>query len=176
MDEAQEIADAKEDAIRECLRKQLEEFELLRSIYCHTGEFMTDDSKVIYEIAEFLNDERSSIERNLDYRIKFDINSAIKCELAVELTKLYPLHGTPIITIRTNSLSNKEEAFLKKTLVEYIDEFVDKTEPYVFQIISWLQDNTVAVTMKMKKAIMDAKREIQIDNENLNSSESGKKK
>ncbi|XP_070504097.1 RWD domain-containing protein 2A [Chironomus tepperi] len=125
---------------RECLRKQLEEYELLKSMYSNPGEFQTDNPYLINDIEAYLAGERSIIEEKLDYRIKLQMDT-IKVELSVILSKNYPILEQPMLILRTDILSKHQEKILKSAIENYIETEVDKTEPYMFQVISWLQDN-----------------------------------
>lgn len=127
--------------VKECLRKQLEEYELLKSIYYKHGEFQTDNMLLVSDIQDFLDGTRNSIHEKLDFRIKIQLTDNIKMELSVMLGQLYPPYEIPIMTFRTDSLSKKEESIVQRAVELFIEKEVDKTEPYIFQIISWLQDN-----------------------------------
>lgn len=125
---------------RECLRKQAEEYELLQSMYSNPGEFQTDNPLLISDIRDFLTGMRTSVHENLDYRIKLQLNG-IKMELSVVLTQYYPSYEQPRLIIRTDSLTKQQEKAIKIAIENYIETEVDKDEAYMFQIISWLQDN-----------------------------------
>ena len=60
---------------------------------------------------------------------------------SIELFKLYPLIEIPQMTLRTNGLNKKQEKILEMALDEFIEENVDKSDPYIYQAILWLQDN-----------------------------------
>jgi len=125
---------------RECLRKQLEEYELLKSMYSNPGEFQTDNPFLVNDIEAYLTGERASIDEKLDYRIKLQMDT-IKIELSVILSKNYPILEQPMLIIRTDTLSKQQEKILRSAIENYIETEVDKSEPYMFQVISWLQDN-----------------------------------
>ncbi|CAG9797904.1 unnamed protein product [Chironomus riparius] len=125
---------------RECLRKQLEEYELLKSMYSNPGEFQTDNPYLINDIEAYLTGERASVDEKLDYRIKLQMD-AIKVELSVILSKNYPIIEQPMLILRTDTLSKQQEKILRSAIENYIETEVDKSEPYMFQVISWLQDN-----------------------------------
>lgn len=125
---------------RECLRKQLEEYELLKSMYSNPGEFQTDNPFLVNDIEAYLTGERASIDEKLDYRIKLQMDT-IKIELSVILSKNYPILEQPMLIIRTDTLSKQQEKILRSSIEDYIETEVDKSEPYMFQVISWLQDN-----------------------------------
>lgn len=127
--------------IRECLRKQVEEFELLKSMYSNPGEFHADNPNLVNDIDDFLRGNRSGVNQKLDYRIKLDINEKLKIELSVLLSHFYPSHEQPMLMIRTDSFTRQQEKIVKDAIEHYIETEIDKSEPYMFQVITWLQDN-----------------------------------
>lgn len=130
------------DLVKDCLKMQLEEFDLLKSIYQRPGECTIDNPLLESDINDFIIGVRSSIHENLDYRIKFNLSERIKCELSIFLPQLYPLYEIPMLTIRTDNLHKKQEDILKKAIEEHIHNNIDKTCPYIYQIIDWMQDNS----------------------------------
>lgn len=127
--------------LRESLRKQLEEYELLNSIYSMPGEFQSDNPGLIVTIQDFLTGHRARVDEKLDFRIKIRLTEKIKMELSVMLGQLYPTHEQPTLIIRTDSLNKNQESLIKRAIENFIETEVDKSEPYIYQIISWLQDN-----------------------------------
>lgn len=127
--------------LRESLRKQLEEYELLNSIYSMPGEFQSDNPYLVTVIQEFLNGTRSRVDEKLDFRIKFQISEKIKIELSIILGQYYPSIETPMFTIRTDTLSKSQEKMVKQAIENFIETEVDKSEPYIYQVFNWLQDN-----------------------------------
>lgn len=142
--------------LRESLRKQHEEFELLKSIYSMPGEFRTDNSLLVDEIQEFLRGNRASVEEKLDFRIKIQLTEKIKMELSVILGQLYPTHDLPMFTIRTDTLSKIQEKLVKQAIESYIETDVDKNEPYIYQVVNWLQDNVEEI-VKTKSLSQETK-------------------
>jgi uncharacterized membrane protein len=128
-------------SLRNCLRKQLEEYELLKSMYSNPGEFQSDNPFLVNDIREFLNGNRSSVSEKLDYRIKLQLSESLKMELSFVLSHYYPTHEQPMIIIRTDSLSKQQEKQIKEAIEKFIEIEVDKSDPYIFQIITWIQDN-----------------------------------
>lgn len=135
------MANNKDDSItKECLRKQLEECELLKSMYSNPGEFQSDTPYLINEIEQYLSGSRNSIDEKLDYRVKLT-SGDIHMELSVVLGHNYPLVEKPMLIIRIATLSRHDEKLVKEAIDNFIDTEVDKTEAYMFQVVSWLQDN-----------------------------------
>lgn len=133
--------------LRESLRKQVDEYELLKSIYSMPGEFRSDNPDLVEIIQDFLSGKRTGVNEKLDFRIKVQLSDKIKMELSVMLGQLYPSHEQPILTIRTDSLNKHQETLMKRAIENFIENEVDKSEPYIYQIISWLQDNVDDIVM-----------------------------
>lgn len=126
---------------RESMRKQLEEYEMLQSIYSMPGEFTSDNPFLVDDIRSFLSGHRSTISEKLDFRIKIQVTETVKMELSVMLGQLYPTHESPMFTIRTDTLTKSQEKLVERAIEQYIQTEVDRSDPYIFQVISWLQDN-----------------------------------
>jgi RWD domain/Protein of unknown function (DUF1115) len=138
--------------IRECLRKQVEEYELLKSMYSNPGEFQQDNPYLAKDIEDFLCGNRASIDEKLDYRIKLEINEKIKIELSVLLSHYYPAHEQPLLMIRTDSFTRQQEKLVKEAIEHYIETEIDKNEAYMFHVITWLQENFERLIGQQKKA------------------------
>lgn len=146
---------------RESLRKQLEEYELLKSIYSMPGEFHTDSPYLVSDIQEYLSGNRPMINEKLDFRIKVQLTDKVKMELSIMLGQLYPTLDPPTFIIRTDTLSKTQETLVKRAIEKFIETEVDKTEPYIYQIISWLQDNLDKIVKQKKEAIDEDLEEMQ---------------
>ncbi|XP_061400194.1 RWD domain-containing protein 2A-like [Musca vetustissima] len=131
---------------KECIAKQLEEVDMLSSIYCSPGEMHIFDPGVISDFNEFLENPTTEnvmlcIKAHLDYSIKLQCGRPNeKLEVRIELPHMYPLLENAIVIVHTPLLTKNKEIYLKKELEIYI-ESMDKSETYIYQVLSWLQDN-----------------------------------
>lgn len=57
------------------------------------------------------------------------------------LSHYYPSHEQPMLMIRTDSFTRQQEKQVKEAIEKYIETEIDKNEPYMYQVITWLQDN-----------------------------------
>uniref|UniRef100_A0A1I8MA54 Uncharacterized protein n=1 Tax=Musca domestica TaxID=7370 RepID=A0A1I8MA54_MUSDO len=130
---------------KECITKQLEEVDMLSSIYCSPGEMHIFDPGVISDFNEFLHNPTNEnvmmcLKAHLDYSIKLQCGRQNdKIEIRIELPHMYPLLENAIVIVHTPLLTKNKEIYLKKELELYI-ESMDKTETYIYQVLSWLQD------------------------------------
>ncbi|XP_018784493.1 PREDICTED: RWD domain-containing protein 2A [Bactrocera latifrons] len=130
----------------QCITKQLEEVDLLSSIYCTPGEMHILDASVISDFHDFLKTPivvpTNVLKAHLDYIITVSVlhgKSKEKVDIRIELPNLYPLLENAIVTIFSTLLGKAKEQHLKREIEKYINT-MDKSECYVFQVVSWLQD------------------------------------
>uniref|UniRef100_A0A1I8NMY6 RWD domain-containing protein n=1 Tax=Stomoxys calcitrans TaxID=35570 RepID=A0A1I8NMY6_STOCA len=139
------------DVYKDCISKQLEEIDMLSSIYCSPGEMHIFDPGVITDFNEFLQSpSNENIPKYLKAHMDFNIvlqcscdamgKSQSKLEVRVELPHLYPLLENAIVIVHTPLLSKNKELFLKKELENFI-ETMDTSETYIYQVLSWIQDH-----------------------------------
>lgn len=149
--------------IKICLQKQLDELEMLTSIYCNPGELRIDDHSIAADINEFLEDRLNDLNRQLDYTIMLEHNNS-KIYVNCQLPHLYPCSKLADISVRSSVFSKVEENALKKKLEEYLHT-VDKSEVYVFEVLSWLQENidTFIGTQENQTKSSDNKRWIEFE-------------
>ena len=143
---------------RDCITKQLEEVDMLSSIYCSPGEMHIFDPGVISDFNEFLQHPTNEnlttlLKSQLDYNIKLDmqhVKGKTKLDVRIELPHLYPSLENAIIIVHTPLLSKNKEIYLKNTIEQFINT-MDKSEAYIFQVLSWLQDEIEGILKKDNK-------------------------
>ncbi|XP_075168208.1 RWD domain-containing protein 2A isoform X2 [Haematobia irritans] len=138
------------DVYKNCISKQLEEIDMLSSIYCSPGEMHIFDPGVITDFNEFLENPSNEnivkyLKAHMDFNIVLQCNGLAdrvenKLEVRIELPHLYPLLENAIVIVHTPLLSKNKEIYLKKELESFI-ETMDKDETYIFQVLSWIQDH-----------------------------------
>ncbi|XP_037948896.1 RWD domain-containing protein 2A [Teleopsis dalmanni] len=146
----------------ECITKQLEEVDLLSSIYCSPGEMKILDPSVISDFNDFLKNPRESImalRSNLDYIINvavvLDNNKEEKVEIRIELPHLYPKLENAIVIVHSTLLSKTKEKYLKVKVEKFIDQ-QEKNDTYIYQVITWIQE-------EMSSLIKEDPRDLTID-------------
>jgi acylphosphatase len=128
------------EELRECLSKQLDEFQMLQSIYSLPGEFRCDNENLIEVIEKYVNGKCESVDETLDFRLKLNFES-IKMELSVTFPQFYPLKEHPIFTIRTDSLTRQQETAIKKAIEIFIkSDEICVGETFVYQVVTWLEN------------------------------------
>ncbi|XP_043663059.1 RWD domain-containing protein 2B [Drosophila teissieri] len=129
-----------------CVGLQLEELELLSSIYCAPGELHMLDAGVVADFNEFLEEDKTkpatSLLSHLEYVVKLTLPGKQCVEVRVELPHLYPLLEQARISVHTTLLGKSREQRLKSDLEQYqSDRREEDAEPYIFQLLSWLQEH-----------------------------------
>ncbi|XP_037033770.1 RWD domain-containing protein 2A [Bradysia coprophila] len=133
-----------ESLIKMCLRKQLDELEMLTSIYCNPGELKIDDHGIAADINEYLEDRLNSLNRELDYTVTLEHNNS-KIYVAFQLPHLYPCSKSANISVRSSLFSKSAETSIRKRLEEFL-RTVDTTEVYSLEVLTWIQDNVDTFT------------------------------
>jgi len=129
--------------VKECLQQQLDEVDMLSSIFCNPGELKIDDHSVLADINQFITGAIDQLHRRLDYTISVPILKNDKLEIHFELPPLYPqVEYADIVTIRSvkATLNKAAEHIVKEKMTEFM-RTIDQSEVYVYQLIVWLQEN-----------------------------------
>lgn len=140
---------------KDCITKQLEEVDMLSSIYCSPGEMHIFDPGVISDFNEFLQQPSQEnltqvLKSHLDYNIKLELQTAqgkSKLDVRIELPHLYPALENAIVIVHTPLLSKNKELYVKKEIENFINN-MDKSETYIFQVLSWLQEEIEIIIKK----------------------------
>ncbi|XP_055372408.1 RWD domain-containing protein 2A [Condylostylus longicornis] len=141
------MGDFSKDQLRiykECLQKQLEEIDMLSSIFCNPGEIQIYDHSVISEFHEFINNESTTSypKMQLDFSIYVQNEMKQKIEIHISLPNLYPILENAVVTIRATFSNKSKEIAVKNEIAKYINSNdVDRNEPYIYQVITWIQDS-----------------------------------
>ncbi|XP_016973951.1 RWD domain-containing protein 2A [Drosophila rhopaloa] len=130
---------------RRCISQQLEELEMLSSIYCAPGELQMLDAGVVADFNEFIEEHKgklaASLLSHLEYVVKLSLPAKQSVEVRVELPHLYPILEQARVSVHTPLLGKCKEQRLKIDMEQYQSERREEdAEPYIFQLLSWLQE------------------------------------
>lgn len=132
------------DQLKNCLQQQLDEYEMLSSIFCNTGELKIDDHSVLADIDQFINGHIEQLHRKLDYVITLSILANHKLSIHFELPHSYPqFEWANVILVRCSAptvAKAQTDNFIQQKIRECIVD-ADKSEVYVYQVIVWIQEN-----------------------------------
>lgn len=140
---------ATQNLLKQCIREQCDEVEMLQSIFCNPGEMKITDHSILTEMFDYLDGNIDRLNKRLDYSIECPIRGSETLELQFEFPHTYPFLEQPCITVRTtlhapNKLHIENE--IKRKIYEYIarDE-VDKSTVYAYPIVVWIQENIAEI-------------------------------
>ncbi|KAM8711090.1 hypothetical protein ACLKA7_000253 [Drosophila subpalustris] len=141
------------ESYRRCIGQQLEELELLNSIYCGAGELQLLDAGVVADFNEFNGATNpvpspATLRSHLEYVIKLSLPGKRTVDVRIELPHLYPLVELARISVHTTLLDKVKEQHLKNEIAKYLAEQCHAEEPYVYQLLSWLQDQIEALSLR----------------------------
>lgn len=126
---------------KDCISLQLEESDMLSSIYSKPGELVYYDPDVLIDFGMFISDQSNSLRLKLDFGVQLILANNEKIEVRFDLPHLYPIKEKASVTVRSGLFTKEQERNIKEKLEEFIDSINNFEDVYVFQIISWLQDN-----------------------------------
>lgn len=141
----------------EMLRIQLEEVEMLQSMFANPGEFEIFNHSVFADINEFLEGKCNILPPRIDFTVHLLIDER-KIEVNVNLPLNYPA-VEPDIFVRNDCLSRKQQHTLNSDLCQYICS-LNKGEICIYPAIAWLQENCTKYfisSVKTKKNIYQSK-------------------
>ncbi|XP_055631065.1 RWD domain-containing protein 2A [Toxorhynchites rutilus septentrionalis] len=128
--------------LKECLRKQLDEFHMLLSIFCNPGELHVDDYSFVDNINSYIEGETARLNAKLDYQLNLPLLEGEKVQIRIELPHFYPGIEIPIFVVRSACFPRDQERMITERIERFIErEVLDPSEAYVYQVISWIQDN-----------------------------------
>lgn len=147
---------ATQNLLKQCIRDQCDEVEMLQSIFCNPGEMKITDYSILTDMFDYLDGKHDRLSQKMDYSITIPFsNVGESLELQFEYPHTYPTFEQPCITVRAMlNASNKLhiENEIKRNIYEYIDnEKFDKSTVYVYPLVVWLRDNIneiISLTMK----------------------------
>lgn len=123
----------------ENLGKQLEELEMLQSIYPGRGEVVVDDHSVVSDARNFVAQcGDSGVILKLSYSVNVscvEVNFTAICDLPLN----YP-EESPDIFIRVDTLHRSSQRQLNEDLEEFILQ-TERNEVCIFNALQWVQEN-----------------------------------
>ncbi|XP_017012158.2 RWD domain-containing protein 2B [Drosophila takahashii] len=160
------MAEQELQTYRRCIGQQLEELELLSSIYCAPGELEMLDAGVVADFNEFLEeDERkpaANLPSHLEYVVKLSLPAKRSVEVRVELPLLYPLLEQARVSVHTPLLGKSKEQRLKSDMEQFQSERrAEEPVPYIFQLLSWLQEHIEDLLKRPASEFVDQQEEPQ---------------
>lgn len=133
------VSPTQNNILMDCLQKQIDELDMLQSIFCNSGEFQIEDHSATADINEYLLGNLQELTQRLEYSIYFKEANG-KIEIKVILPNLYPTIEVANVSVKSCILNKNDETLIKREIENFIKK-IDKTEAYMYQVISWIQEN-----------------------------------
>lgn len=133
------VSPTQNNILMDCLQKQIDELDMLQSIFCNSGEFQIEDHSATADINEYLLGNLQELTQRLEYSIYFKESNG-KIEIKVILPNLYPTIEVANVSVKSCILNKNDETLIKREIENFIKK-IDKTEAYMYQVISWIQEN-----------------------------------
>lgn len=127
--------------LKECLQKQLDELTMLQSIYCNPGELQLQDHSTIVDMTEFLNGKSPQINSKLAFTVSIVTEGRRnKVQINIDLPHLYPGVESAVVVVRSGDFGQGQQKAIKVLVEQYIATECDNSDTYIFQVVSWIQD------------------------------------
>lgn len=121
---------------------QLDELEIISSIFCGPKELVIDDPGIIIDVENFIAGETDFLNGKLDYRILLKLSGfRDRLEVFVELPHYYPELEQPTVSISYPNINTGQHNMIKALIDESLTNLRQSEETFLFQFISWLQDD-----------------------------------
>lgn len=146
-----ETSDNTESLYLVCIRKQLEEYNLLSSAYSAEELSVQDGEEVLKRLEEYITSKDTEKflqppSDYLDYTLLLKLpqsnetNGSVQLQVNICLPHLYPGLERPSVLLFSRDIEMSVLTKLKEGLIHYLND-VYNDEPYLFEIIHWLQEN-----------------------------------
>lgn len=130
------------DVVRKCLSMQLEELEIIASIFCGPREMVIDDPGIIVDMHSFIAGQEQYLNRKLDYRVYVTLSGfKERLEVFAELPHYYPALELPLVSISYPNITTNQHNRLKCLTEAALNDLQQTDETFLFQFISWIQDD-----------------------------------
>lgn len=144
------------EKIADNLSTQLDEIEMLHSIFCNPGEIKVPDPNTLEAIKKYIEGNRTSPPPYIDTTINLLIEND-KFELYISLSHEYP-QMVPDIYVRNPKLNRIQHKTLNEDLKKYIASLT-RDEPCLFSGITWIQDNLQSYITAQQEVSVEEKSE-----------------
>lgn len=121
---------------------QLEELEILSSIFAGARELVIDDPGIIVDMRSFIGGDTTYLNRQLDYRVFVTLSGfKHRLEIFAELPHYYPALELPIVTMSYPNITTNQHGQLKALAQNMLTDQQQTEETFLFQFVSSIQDN-----------------------------------
>ena len=130
--------------LRERCEQQVDELELLQSVFSQPREFTVGDEAAIVQVKAFLQDLTPSPPPSLSCTVALGLeqegSSMLMVDIDCRLSQDYP-SVYPEVCIRSNDLPRTEQDRLNRDLHEYMTTSVTLGEVCLLSVMEWVREN-----------------------------------
>uniref|UniRef100_A0A8D8ZPI5 RWD domain-containing protein 2A n=1 Tax=Cacopsylla melanoneura TaxID=428564 RepID=A0A8D8ZPI5_9HEMI len=140
MDEPDEDNIEHSFTIEECLELQLQEIEMLQSMFANPGEFTMFDETMINNVQKFIDcspGEKHELPNHLDFTITLTRDRK-KLSICIHLPHGYPC-TEPEVFVRSDQLNRKQETDFNSELNKMVVDH-ERNVICLYTVIDWIQD------------------------------------
>ncbi|XP_044277617.1 RWD domain-containing protein 2A isoform X2 [Varanus komodoensis] len=149
------ISIAMSGIIKENIQLQMEELEMLFSMFPNKGEITLQDENTLPNVQKYLNNASENIPHPIEYSVVVTIDEPkVQINLQVTLPQDYP-QMPPQLFARSDALDRKQQLQLNKDITSYITS-LETGELCIFAAVQWLRDNS---TPYLKNSKVHCERE-----------------
>lgn len=137
-------------SIKSNIGAQLDEIELLESIYSKPGEFIIEDNETYLQAEAYINGSSNDHPCTLTYTIHLalSIDEDDDCiEVVVDICcrnkYTYPSMSLPDVNVRSDNLSRCEQDQLNMDMKEYLTNEMVFNDVCVHSLVEWVKDNLI---------------------------------
>lgn len=146
--------------VQKCLSMQLEELEIISSIFCGPREVIIDDPAIIVDMQGFIDGEAKHLNRKLDYRVNVTLEGfKDRVEVFAELPHYYPALELPVVTVSYPNISSSQHNQLKSLVAAALMDLQQTEETFLFPFISWIQEAEDVQKVLRNKSVADNRQE-----------------
>lgn len=128
-------------SITECLELQLQEIEMLQSMFANPGEFIMFNETMIDNVQTFISEQSEGLPNHLDFTIKITVEDKIKLNICIHLPHMYPCIE-PEIFVRSDQLNRRQETDFNLDLNKMVLS-QERNIMCLYTVIDWIQENVV---------------------------------
>lgn len=128
-------------SIVECLELQLQEIELLQSMFANPGEFNMFDDSMVENAQTYIGDEKTRYNppSHLDFTINLTVEDSLKLSICIHLPHLYPCIE-PEVFVRSDQMNRKQETNFNVELNKMIQS-LERNSVCLYTAVNWIQEN-----------------------------------
>ena len=135
-------------SVKDNLEQQINEIELLQSVYSMPGEFKIDDEAAFTLAGSFINGLSVTHPSTLSYTVHLTVSNEdeeqynIITDICCRIQNTYPADH-PEVYIRSDNFSRTEQDRFNKDLVEYMRDELVPNEVCMYPIIEWVKQEVI---------------------------------